>query len=30
MLCGLFWVVIGCKVLGNAFVIKSKNPNKIG
>jgi hypothetical protein len=28
MLFGLFWVVIGCKLLGNAFVTKSKN--KIG
>jgi hypothetical protein len=30
MLFGLFWVVIGGKLLGNAFVIKSKKPNKIG
>ncbi len=30
MLFGLFGIVIGCKLLGNAFVTKSKNPNKIG
>src|SRR5450755_621672 len=29
MLFGLFWVVIGCKLLGNAFIAKSKSPGKI-
>jgi hypothetical protein len=29
MLFGLFWIVIGCKLLANAFVTRSKNPNKI-
>jgi hypothetical protein len=30
MLFGLFWILIGCKLFGNAFFTKSKNSNKIG